>query len=200
MPDEPIIQRSESYATAAIPLRIPRHQMMASFGPAVHELLTVLTAQGLAPQDLSSRITGVGSRNCSTLRWRFQCTVPWCLRTAWSRVRSRRVRLRCLCTKASTTTSLTAGKRSTPGSPNRDACRRAISGRCTASGRTRGGIRCSGARCCIAGSRNKRQPPERLVVRWRQFPPTAAEAVQSDIPWAEYFPVDAARSSPSDGA
>jgi hypothetical protein len=43
------MERSETYATAAIPLRIPRAEMMASFGSAVHELLATLAAQGLAP-------------------------------------------------------------------------------------------------------------------------------------------------------
>ncbi len=49
MPHSPVIERSETYATAAIPLRIPRAEMMASFGSAVHELLATLAAQGLAP-------------------------------------------------------------------------------------------------------------------------------------------------------
>ncbi len=49
MSDSPVIQRSESFPTAAIPLRIPRTEMMASFGAAVHELLGALAKQGVAP-------------------------------------------------------------------------------------------------------------------------------------------------------
>lgn len=49
MPQPPVIEHAESYATAAVPLRIARTEMMEKFGTAVHELFGVLGAQGVAP-------------------------------------------------------------------------------------------------------------------------------------------------------
>jgi effector-binding domain-containing protein len=49
MIDEPQIVQSDQKAAAVIHLVIPRSEMMKEFGPAVHELIAVMEAQGSAP-------------------------------------------------------------------------------------------------------------------------------------------------------
>lgn len=49
MLETPQLVQSPSQPVAAIRLTVPRHEMQKVFGPAVHEVLDVLKAQGLAP-------------------------------------------------------------------------------------------------------------------------------------------------------
>ena len=49
MNETPRIVRTEPLQTARIHLAIPREEMTTAFGPAIHELLETLEAQGLAP-------------------------------------------------------------------------------------------------------------------------------------------------------
>lgn len=49
MLDEPFLVQTEAHAAAVIHITVPRDQMQEVMGPAIHEVIAAVTAQGIGP-------------------------------------------------------------------------------------------------------------------------------------------------------